>query len=275
MKKVMVNVIVLALMFTVMASGLLVHGWAATDLNIKYGKATIKAKLLDDFTDSVVNQATVWRDGTVEMKDGRALGKSASICDSYEISVPNANSSESNKNLYRNALYIGFEIENKSNGSVYYVFQGRINGSDAFFSPVNGAVLVDMNGNIQEVNFTPERTVYERYAYLVPAGFKGYAIFPTASVVGRNDWETPIWNGSIELNGVAFHASTGQNTVPKGTATNIEFYIDNFFVIANELPNPSVENPETSDTLILLPMALLLAAVLLIAKESGKRYYEI
>lgn len=275
MKKKLVNIFVLILMFTMLTSTLFSHGAAVTDLNIKYGKATINAKLLDDFSNSQVDQSKVWRDGTVEMKDGRAYGKSSFIVDCYIISVPNANE---HKDLYRSAEYIGFEIENASDGSVYYCFQGTINGADALTSPFGGKdiVLVDKDGVVQDVTFTSNPTVYERYAFMVPEGFKGYVLIPTTNVTARTDWNTSIWSNTINIDGVAFHASLGQDTTPKGDATNIEFYVDNFFVVSSELPDPNAEpntnNPQTSDTFMLLPISVLLIAILFATKELKKRY---
>ena len=259
-------IITIALMFSIASS--------AEDVNIKYGKTSITVKVIDDFSDSG-EPKKVWRDGSVTLEDGKVVCEGTYIADCYLVEIPKANE---NKNLYIEAKYIGLELTNKSDGSIYYCFQGTIDDEDALTSPMGeeDIILVDKDGNLHDVVFSDAPNVYERYGFIIPKDFDGYVIIPTSSITRRGDWETPLWHSEMNIDGVGAHVSLGGSATPQVDASVIELVFDNFFVFNGELPDPNAEpetsNPQTSDPFAVFPPFLIIASMLLLMKEFKKRY---
>lgn len=184
------------------------------------------------------------------MKDGKVLYDGIGIADAYTITVPNA---QENKELYAKAKYIGFEIKNASDGDVYYCYQHKSPGGEAFTSPSGEPeiVLVDKNGVTQDIVFSDSATVYSRYGFIIPEGFDGYVLIPTSRITRLNDWNNSVWSENLTINGIGAHVSIGQNSTPEADASFIEFYIDNFFVYNGEFPEyvaPVTPEPTQSPT---------------------------
>ncbi|NLN05489.1 MAG: hypothetical protein GX166_11890 [Clostridiaceae bacterium] len=235
------NIIIAAIVFILFISAVS-FGQEPTDLEIKFGSdKSVTVKVIDDFSDSGPPDK-VWRDGFVEMRDGKIYCEGVNIADCYLVEVPQANA---NKSLYAEAEYIGFEVQNECDGDIYYCFQGVIDGQDAFTSPQGekDIILVDKNGYMHEVVFSETEAIYSRYGFIIPEGFDGYVFIPTERITRLGSWQTPIWHSDVTIEGVGVHVSTGENPYPGVDASYVEFWIDNFFVFSGEFPE--YEAPET------------------------------
>ena len=179
------------------------------DLEIKYGKdTTITVKVLEDFLESEIDYTHVWRDGTVNLEDGKIICEGVVISDSYLISVPKANE---HKELYQNAKYWGFEIKNACDGDIYYMFQMRLNDQKILLSPFTGddIILVDKHGFVHEIVFSDAPQCYLRYGFIIPENFDGYVLFPTNKLIlfydDLTNWEESegMWDPSLTLKALA------------------------------------------------------------------------
>lgn len=237
----LVNIFIATIVITLLIS-VASFGQEPLDLEIKYGTdKTVVVKVLDDFSESGPPDK-VWRDGFVEMRDGKIYCEGITIADCYLVEVPKANE---HKSMYADAEYIGFEIQNKCDGDIYYCFQGVIDGQDAFTSPEGekNIVLVDKNGLLHEVEFSETAAIYSRYGFIIPEGFDGYIFIPTERITRLGSWDTSIWHSDVTIEGVGVHVSIGENPYPEVDASYVEFWIDNFFVFSGDFPE--YEAPET------------------------------
>ena len=243
MPKSLGHIILVVLVFTLIISTIVSYGEEGTDLEIKYGTSSITIKVVDDFSESG-EPDKVWKDGFVELKDGRIYCDGITIADCYLITIQKANE---NKSVYIEADYIGFEIKNDSDGDIYYCFQGIVDGNDAFTSPVGDkdVILVDKHGFLHEVVFSDDASVYSRYGFIIPKGFDGYVMIPTTRITRLGTWDKPLWHGDVTIDGVGVHVSLGENAYPEVDATFIEFSFDNFFVFSGEFAE--YEAPETPE----------------------------
>ena len=221
----LVNIFIATIVITLLIS-VASFGQEPLDLEIKYGTdKTVVVKVLDDFSESGPPDK-VWRDGFVEMRDGKIYCEGITIADCYLVEVPKANE---HKSMYADAEYIGFEIQNKCDGDIYYCFQGVIDGQDAFTSPEGekNIVLVDKNGLLHEVEFSETAAIYSRYGFIIPEGFDGYVFIPTERITRLGSWDTSIWHSDVTIEGVGVHVSIGENPYPEVDASYVEFWIDN------------------------------------------------
>ena len=249
------TIIIFLMVFMVLGLNIPFNANEASDLEIKYGKdSSITVQIIEDFSESEIDYNHVWRDGTVELEEGKIICEGIQISDSYIISVPKANE---NKELYQNAKYWGFEIRTACDGDIYYMFQTRINDQKVLLSPFIGddIILVDKTGYAHEIIFSDGPQAYQRYAFIIPKDFEGYVLFPTNRLIlftdNATNWddEETMWDSSVSLEGIGAHVSIGQNPYPMVDSSFVEFYIDNFFVFNGEFPEYAAPpTPTPADT---------------------------
>lgn len=222
-----------------------------TDYDIHFGKeGVIKAKLIDDFSESSVSG--VYWDAIIKQEEGVLIfdddGKK--LCDTYDVTVSFA---EANLDLIKQADYMGVKIKNLCDDEIYFGLQGRVNGTPFLMNPDIGEkefIILDLEGRKQEVWFSSGANVYERNAIIIPKDFEGYVLIPLDGLVNHyvNDPAQENVNfAEMETFSLGFHVSIG-NVEPLGS-TYVSFTADDFFVYTGALPEyAGYETPTPAPT---------------------------
>ncbi len=220
---------------------------AGGEHTMTYGAASIELTLIEDFQTAEANPSYGW--GAMTAVDGMLkIETTQAFVDAYEVQGHMVSGGVT----FAGAENFVFSVKNnRSDGDTFFCFQPHDTTVGNLYLGImedHPVLLIDEKGKVTEAKHTATPDLVNgRYAYVVPMGFEGYIVIPSALLVMHNQWDTPYYKtpDAVSLDSLGFHMAPDD-------ATYVEMCIDDIFTCgalpAYEEPKPETAAPTEAPT---------------------------
>lgn len=214
---------------------------------IDYGTAKLDLRVIDAFAGETAFVDGYGSLGSGTFKDGTFFIESShNMYDAYSIKTKAIETAD-----WDGMQYVVFEVENTSDGDIYFGFQpAAADGSSLFMSSalaeIHPVVMYNTNKNeVKNAKWSGVQAINNRDCFIVPWKFTGYIFMPMYIMADLNKLGTSLMPDGGSFSAYGFHAYLDD-------ATYIEITIKGMYACAElpvfEAPEKPTEAPTEKPT---------------------------